>query len=71
MLSRFKALKRGFVCKKCSERTFTYDSRRPVDACKKCGGTSYDQASIYAEQKGPALPTEQLLLRGIEEKFLH
>lgn len=70
-LSRFKALKRGFVCKGCSEKRVTYDSRWPVDSCKKCGGTSYDQASIYRERKGPDLPTEQLLLRGIEEKFMH
>ena len=43
----------------------------PVDCCKKCGGRNYEQASIYYERKGPTLPTEELLLRGIEETFLN
>lgn len=70
VLSRFKATKKAFSCKKCHEKKFTYNSRQPIDPCTKCGETSYEEASIYHEQKGPLLPTEQLLVRGIEEKFL-
>lgn len=69
-LSRFKAMKRGFNCKKCHEKTFSYNCKWPIAACKKCGENIYEPASIYSERKGPSLPTEQLLVRGIEEKFL-
>ena len=64
-------MKRAFSCKNCSEKTFTYDSLFPVGVCKKCGGKTYEQASVYREQKCQVLESEQLLLRGVEENFLH
>ena len=70
-LSKFKTVKRCFQCKSCRERQFVYSGRAPVDGCRRCGGTSHEQVSLYRERKGPTLPTEQLKLRGDEEKFLN
>lgn len=70
-LHKFKAIKKCYQCKSCQQKCFLYNGRPPVDGCKKCGGTNYEQTSLYYERKGPKLPTEQLKLRGTEEKFLN
>lgn len=70
-ICRFKATKRCFQCKGCHERCFTYNAPFPVESCRKCGARTFDSTSFYRERKGPKLPTEQLLLRGEEEKFLN
>lgn len=69
-LSRVKAVKKAFVCSNCDQKTFEYDVRWPVHPCSKCGSSKYNPASLYYIKKGPTLPTEELLLRGVEEKFL-
>ncbi len=71
VLSKFKVMKRCYECKGCHQRQFVYTGRCPVEGCQKCGGTSHEQVSLYRERKGPTLPTEQLKLRGDEEKYLN
>ena len=70
-ICRFKATKKCFECKGCHERCFVYNERFPVLPCRRCGGSSFEATSFYRERKGPKLPTEQLLLRGEEEKYLN
>lgn len=70
-ICRFKAVKKCFQCRGCHERCFAYNAPFPTDPCRRCGGLSYEATSFYRERKGPKLPTEQLLLRGEEEKFLN
>lgn len=70
-IRRYKATKRCFECRDCHQRCFTYNAPFPVEACAKCGGRSHEATSFYRERKGPKLPTEGLLLRGEEEKFLN
>ncbi|KAK3612028.1 hypothetical protein CHS0354_021704 [Potamilus streckersoni] len=64
-----KGVKRFFKCKGCKKRTVTID-RYPAIACKQCGGTNFEKTSMLKEKSGPNLDSEQLLLRGNEEKFL-
>ncbi|KAL3851925.1 hypothetical protein ACJMK2_015620 [Sinanodonta woodiana] len=64
-----KGAKRFFKCKGCKKRTVTID-RYPTIACKHCGGLSFEKTSMLKEKLGPKLDSEELLLRGNEEKFL-
>ncbi|TGZ61239.1 hypothetical protein CRM22_008087 [Opisthorchis felineus] len=64
-----KGLKRYFKCKNCLKRTVTFE-RYPTVACKNCGESLFEKTGIIRERKGPMLPGEKLLPRGVEEKFL-
>ncbi|BHF61717.1 minichromosome maintenance-related protein [Sparganum proliferum] len=61
--------RRFFACRNCKTRTTTLD-RYPTLACKNCGDSLFEKAGAIAERKGPKLPSEKLLARGLEEKFL-
>ncbi|GFQ96702.1 protein MCM10 homolog [Trichonephila clavata] len=64
-----KALKRFFVCKDCSHRTFAF-TKLPSHSCRKCKGSNYERTSMIKQRKGPKLDSETLKIRGDEIKFL-
>ncbi|PRD21710.1 UNVERIFIED_CONTAM: Mcm10 [Trichonephila clavipes] len=68
-LKSHKALKRFFVCKDCSHRTFAF-TKLPSHSCRKCKGSNYERTSMMKQRKGPKLDSETLKIRGDEIKFL-
>ncbi|KAH8862012.1 Protein MCM10 like [Schistosoma japonicum] len=64
-----KGFKHYFRCRQCSKRTVSLD-RYPLKPCQHCGESLFEKTGIMKERKGASLPHEQLLPRGIEEKFL-
>ncbi|CAI2727154.1 unnamed protein product [Schistosoma spindalis] len=64
-----KGFKHYFRCRQCSKRTVSLD-RYPSKPCEHCGESLFEKTGIMKERKGVLLPHEQLLPRGIEEKFL-
>ncbi|KAL3316927.1 hypothetical protein Ciccas_004422 [Cichlidogyrus casuarinus] len=64
-----KGVKRFFACKRCQNRTVSFD-RYPKFPCTNCGGESFEKTGAIAERKGPKLASEMLSLRGTEQKFL-
>ncbi|CAL8098696.1 unnamed protein product [Calicophoron daubneyi] len=68
-LEYIKGVKRYFRCRNCMKRTITFD-RYPARSCKNCGESLFEKTGVIAERKGPDLPGEKLLPRGLEEKFL-
>ncbi|CAH8497635.1 unnamed protein product [Heterobilharzia americana] len=68
-LKYLKGFKRYFRCRQCSKRTVSLD-RYPTKSCHYCGESLFEKAGVMKERKGVPLPHEQLLPRGIEEKFL-
>ncbi|VDO48397.1 unnamed protein product [Schistosoma margrebowiei] len=64
-----KGFKHYFRCRQCSKRTVSLD-RYPSKPCQHCGESLFEKTGIMKERKGVLLPHEQLLPRGIEEKFL-
>ena len=42
----------------------------PQECCSKCGGSKWTKTGMMAERRGPKLASEQLSIRGNEEKFL-
>ena len=63
------AKKRFFKCADCKNRTQSLD-RLPKESCSKCGGSRWEKAGMIGERKGPKLDSEQLSIRGNEEKYL-
>ncbi|GAA57866.1 minichromosome maintenance protein 10, partial [Clonorchis sinensis] len=63
-----KSLKRYFKYKNGLKRTVTFERYQTV-ACKNCGQSLFEKTGIIRERKGPMLPGEKLLPRGIEQKF--
>ena len=61
--------KRFFKCADCKNRTQSLD-RLPKESCSKCGGSRWEKAGMIGERKAPKLDTEQLSIRGNEEKFI-
>ncbi|CAH8842057.1 unnamed protein product [Trichobilharzia szidati] len=68
-LKYLKGFKRYFSCRHCSKRTVSLD-RYPTNSCQYCGESLFEKTGVMKERKGAPLPHEQLLPRGIEEKFL-
>ena len=73
-LSRVKAVKRFFRCRDCAARSASFNSRLPLGACSKCGGTSFEassQSPISARHvDAPDVACrENLLPRGEEHAF--
>ncbi|TNN06862.1 Protein MCM10 [Schistosoma japonicum] len=68
-LKYLKGFKHYFRCRQCSKRTVSLD-RYPLKPCQHCGESLFEKTGIMKERKGASLPHEQLLPRGIEEKFL-
>ncbi|KAK4469892.1 hypothetical protein MN116_007397 [Schistosoma mekongi] len=68
-LKYLKGFKHYFRCRQCSKRTVSLD-RYPSKSCQHCGESLFEKTGIMMERKGASLPYEQLLPRGIEEKFL-
>uniref|UniRef100_A0A3Q0KPC0 Protein MCM10 homolog n=1 Tax=Schistosoma mansoni TaxID=6183 RepID=A0A3Q0KPC0_SCHMA len=64
-----KGFKHYFRCRQCSKRTVSLD-RYPSKPCEHCGESLFEKTGVMKERKGVLLPHEQLLPRGIEEKFL-
>ncbi|XP_005108860.1 protein MCM10 homolog [Aplysia californica] len=71
VISKSKAKKRFFVCRKCKYRTSVVGGKFPTESCKKCGSASYEKTSMYQEKSGPKLASETLSLRGDEVKYLN
>ncbi|CAH8476558.1 unnamed protein product [Schistosoma turkestanicum] len=69
-LKYLKGFKYYFSCRQCSKRTVSLD-RYPTKPCNYCGESLFEKTGIMKERKGALLPHEQLLPRGIEEKFLN
>uniref|UniRef100_A0A5K3FSN2 Protein MCM10 homolog n=1 Tax=Mesocestoides corti TaxID=53468 RepID=A0A5K3FSN2_MESCO len=63
------ATRRFFACRNCKTRTSTLD-RYPQYACTSCGESLYEKTGAISERRGPKLPGEKLLIRGLEEKYL-
>ena len=40
------------------------------ECCSKCGGSKWLKTGMMAERRGPKLASEQLSIRGNEEKYL-
>ncbi|GIY08574.1 protein MCM10 homolog [Caerostris darwini] len=64
-----KALKRFFACKDCKARTFAF-TKFPTHVCRLCKGSSFERTSMMKQRKGPKLDSENLNIRGDEDKFL-
>ncbi|KAF8568956.1 hypothetical protein P879_04552, partial [Paragonimus westermani] len=64
-----KGVKRYFRCRNCLKRTVTFE-KYPTVACSNCSESLFEKTGIIRERKGPELPGEKLLPRGLEEKFL-
>ncbi|GIZ04852.1 protein MCM10 homolog [Caerostris extrusa] len=64
-----KALKRFFACKDCKARTFAF-TKFPTNVCRLCKGSSFERTSMMKQRKGPKLDSENLNIRGDENKFL-
>ncbi|WAR25947.1 MCM10-like protein [Mya arenaria] len=64
-----KGTQRFFKCKQCKTRTICFD-KMPTKACKDCGSFNFERVSMYQEKKGPTLESEELCLRGNEQKYL-
>jgi len=69
-ITKVKAKKRFFVCKKCKNRTAVVADKYPTEVCKKCGKVAWERCSMHKEKSGPKLASETLSLRGDEMKFL-
>ncbi len=69
-LKYHKSMMQYFKCAHCGTRTTAF-SKYPTEACKGCGKSSFERTSMLREKKGPALPQEQLLLRGEERKYVN
>ncbi|XP_052282669.1 protein MCM10 homolog isoform X2 [Dreissena polymorpha] len=69
LFTRTKGKRRFFKCKNCKHRTTTYD-KLPTEACSNCGSSNFERVSMLQERKGPKLESEELCLRGNEQKFL-
>ncbi|XP_060557335.1 protein MCM10 homolog [Ruditapes philippinarum] len=64
-----KGVKRFFKCKHCKRRTVSID-RLPTKPCKDCGSSNWERVSMLKERNGPKLESEELCLRGNEQKFI-
>ncbi|XP_059085709.1 protein MCM10 homolog [Tigriopus californicus] len=62
--------KRFFECKQCKNRTISLD-KYPKGACSKCGESRWTRTGMMREKKGPLLDSEQLCIRGVEQKFIN
>lgn len=62
--------KRFFECKQCKNRTISLD-KYPKIACSKCGESRWTRTGMIREKKGPLLDSEQLCIRGVEQKFIN
>ncbi len=69
-LKYHKSMMQYFKCAHCGTRTTAF-SKYPTESCKGCGKSSFERTSMLREKKGPALPQEQLLLRGEERKYVN
>ncbi|XP_053376741.1 protein MCM10 homolog [Mercenaria mercenaria] len=68
-IKEVKGVKRFFKCKHCKRRTVSID-RLPNKPCKDCGESSWERVSMLKERSGPKLESEELCLRGNEQKFI-
>ncbi|XP_067143547.1 protein MCM10 homolog [Centruroides vittatus] len=68
-LKRHKAIKRFFRCMDCNHRTFAF-TKLPKKSCRKCGGSNFERTSMMKPKEGIKSSHKNLLIRGIEEKFL-
>ncbi len=64
-----QAKKRFFECKKCKNRTTSFD-KLPKKSCSNCNESSWTRVGMMREKKGPVLDNEKLLIRGQEESFI-
>lgn len=68
-IKKTKGVKRFFKCKQCKKRSESFDKIH-TQPCKDCGNTTFDRVSMLKERKGPQLESEQLSIRGNEQKYL-
>jgi len=70
LVKKIKVKRKFFECTKCKNRTTSFD-RLPKTSCSKCGESSWTRTAMIRERKGPLLESEQLSIRGVEQKFIN
>ena len=71
LVLRRKGQKKFFKCNDCNKKIYIFDQILPVKPCHLCHGNSWSRASIGNVRSGPKNPSEQLMVRGEEVKFLN
>ena len=69
VIKRVNVKKRFFECKKCKNRTFSFN-KLPKTSCSNCGESKWERTGMMRERKGPLLDSEKLLIRGQERSFV-
>ena len=63
-----QAKKRFFECKKCKNRTYSFD-KMPKKSCSNCQETSWIRVGMMRERKGPVLENEKLKIAEAENFY--
>jgi minichromosome maintenance protein 10 len=70
-VSKRKADKKFFKCNNCNNKIYIFDHILPVRPCRSCNAASWSKTSMANVSTGPKNPSERLVIRGDEIKFLN